>query len=243
MPRPLLRAGSRHACNGHAKEVEDDAQHLQHGLHLAPHVGGDHLAVLGTGGHHAQAGHGKLAGQNDAQHHRAAYAVPHHVNEGHSGEQFVGQRVGKLAEVRYHVPLAGQMAVQKISKAGGSKDDACDQIIRRLEGAICDASQAGEGHKDHEHRHQQDAGQSEFIGQIHTDSSNLLFCNSTIQIVKVAVVHQNIVELAGVQRLLAGNAHIAVHLRSIAGSAAQVQTALLVDAVAKHMHQFYLTMY
>ena len=91
-------------------------------------------------------------------------------------------------------------------------------------------------HKDHEHRHQQDAGQSEFIGQIHTDSSNLLFCNSTIQIVKVAVVHQNIVELAGVQRFLAGNAHIAVHLRSIAGGAAQIQAALLVDAVAKDMH-------
>ena len=75
LPHALLCAGSRHACNGHAKEVEDDAQHLQHGLHLAPHVGGDHLAVLGTGGHHAQAGHSKLAGQNDAQHHGAA-ALP-----------------------------------------------------------------------------------------------------------------------------------------------------------------------
>ena len=82
-------------------------------------------------------------------------------------------RVGKLAEIRYHVPLAGQMAVQKISKAGGSKDDACDQVIRRLEGAIRDAAQAGEGHKDQEHRHQQDAGQSELLGRF-MDSSNFV---------------------------------------------------------------------
>ena len=64
----------------------------------------------------------------------------------------------------------------------------------------------------------------------------MLFCNSTIQIVKVAVVHRNIVELAGIQRFLAGNANIAVHLRGVAGGAAQIQAALLVDAVTKHMH-------
>ena len=152
-----------------AEEVENDAQHLQHGLYLAPHVGGDDLAVLGTGGHHAQAGHCKLAGQDDAQHHRAAHAVPHHVDKGHGGQQLVGQRVGKLAKIGDHVPLACQMAVQIIGKAGNGKHDACQQVERCIKGAVHDVIQAGEGCKDHEHRHQDDAGQGEFIGQIHTN--------------------------------------------------------------------------
>ena len=150
-----------------AEEVEDDAQHLQHGLDLAPHVGRDHLAVLGTGRHHAQAGNRELTGQDDAQHHGAAHAVPHHVDEGHGGQQLVGQRVGKLAEIRDHVPLARQMAVQIIGKAGSGKHNAGQQVEGGVKIAVHDAVQTGQGHKDHEHRHQNDAGQGKFIGQIH----------------------------------------------------------------------------
>ena len=48
----------------------------------------------------------------------------------------------------------------------------------------------------------------------------MLFCDRTIQIVKVAVVHQNVIELAGVERLFAGHADIAVHLGGVGGGAA-----------------------
>ena len=219
------------AGQGDREVVEEDGQHLEHGLHLAPHVGGDDLAVLCTGGHHAEAGDGELAGQNDAEHHRAAHAVPHHVDESHRRQQLVGQRVSELAEVGDHVPLAGQMAVEEVGEAGHGEDEAGDKVVPRV---VARRDILAERDEDHEHRHQQDAGQSEFIGQIHTKlSSNLLFYNSTIQIVKVAVVHQHIIELAGVERLFAGHADVAVHLGGIGSGAAEVEAALVVHAVAE----------
>ena len=74
---------------------------------------------------------------------------------------------GKFAKVGDHVPLAGQMTVQKVGEAGRCKNNAGQQVIQRLEGAVGHRVQTGEGHKDHEHRHQHNAGQGKFIGQIH----------------------------------------------------------------------------
>ena len=59
------------------------------------------------------------------------------------------------------------------------------------------------------------------LGRFIKKSSNSLFYDSAIQIVKIAVLHQDIIELAGVQRLLAGDADIAVHLGGIAGAVRQ----------------------
>ena len=115
----------------------------------------------------AQTGHRKFARQDDAQHHGAAHTIPQHIDKGHGGQQLVSQRVGKLAEIRDHVPLACQMAVQKVGKAGSGKHDACQQVEGSVKITVHDAVQTGQGHKDHEHRHQNDAGQGKFIGQIH----------------------------------------------------------------------------
>ena len=59
------------------------------------------------------------------------------------------------------------MAVQIVGKAGSSEHDAGQQVEGGVKIAIHDAVQTGQGHKDHEHRHQNNTGQGKFIGQIH----------------------------------------------------------------------------
>ena len=64
----------------------------------------------------------------------------------------------------HHVPLAGQMAVQVIGEAGHRKNDACNEIPARI---VIRRHVLAHGNKDHENRDQNNAGQGQFVGQIH----------------------------------------------------------------------------
>ena len=71
------------------------------------------------------------------------------------------------------------------------------------------------------------------LGRFIKKSSNSLFYDSAIQIVKITVLYKDIIKLARIQRFLAGDADIAVHLGGIACRAAEVEAVFLVDAITE----------
>ena len=92
------------------------AHHGGKGLDLAGHARCDDPAVVHR--HQPQAGHGELPGHDDDQ--RPVGEAAHGAEAGHGGEHqhLVRQRVHELAEVGHQIVLPGDVAVQKIGKAG-----------------------------------------------------------------------------------------------------------------------------
>ena len=74
------------------------------------------------------------------------------------------------------------------------------------------------------------------LGRFIKKSSNSLFHDSAIQIVNDRCPLQGYsVKLARIQRFLAGDADIAVHLGGITCRAAEVEAVLLIDAITEDM--------
>lgn len=133
----------------------DDRDDLGHGFDLAPHIGGDNVALCG--GDEPYRGHGELAENDDDQWDRAAQSELDKAHQHGDHEDLVGERIGEFAEVGDQVIAAGDLAVERVGDRSRSEQQSRRGEVER---------EVDQDRRDHE-RHQNDAQDRQFIRQVH----------------------------------------------------------------------------